>query len=148
MSQTTTCNFQDIEYFDDRMFVMYLCKGKVEIKDGIVTTTIYHNDDPVDSVWSVVTYRNTHRYPLSRVDSFFEKESALEYIKMVEPETPLVSLDGESPAHLLPYEAYLKWKEENHLKEYIWQDMFKIAASDSKCSEHVHQTKDSFQGIK
>src|ERR1035437_3399696 len=98
MSKLNSINFNGQNYFDDRLFVLYLCKGKVEIGSDVVTTTIYHNNGPEFSVWCVVTYRNCDRYPAYRVDSFNKKDDAIEYIKKVEPETPLISLNGAIPS--------------------------------------------------
>lgn len=139
--------FQEQEYFDDRMFVLYLCKGKVEIKsDGFVTTTIYHEQEITDFIWCVVTYKNCLRYPLYRADSFYKKEDAIEYIKMIEPETPLISLVGKSPAQSVSYYEYLKWKNENGLKDYNWKELY--TSDGSNASERIYQTKEQFNGIK
>ncbi len=52
MNQIKTIKFQGEEYFDDRLFVLYLCKGKVEIQsDGVIITTIYHEQEPADFIW-------------------------------------------------------------------------------------------------
>ena len=71
MSQSKTIEFQGQKYFDDRLYVLYLCAGKVESdKSGSVWTTIYHENPPVEHIWCVATYKNCQRYPLYRVDSF------------------------------------------------------------------------------
>lgn len=147
MNESKTIKFQDQNYFDDRLFVLYLCKGKVEIEpDGVAITTIYHEQEPIDFVWCVATYKNCIRYPLYRVDSFYKKEVAIEYIKKIEPETPLISLDGKSPAKPFSYEEYLKWKKDNDFKDYNWQELYTPGGSNA--SERIYQTKDQFQGIK
>jgi len=147
MNQSKTINFQEQEYFDDRMFVLYLCKGRVEIEpDGVAVTTIYHEQEPTDSVWCVATYRNCFRYPLYRVDSFYKKEDAVEYIKTIEPETPLISLGGKTPAQPAPYDEYLKWKNENKFKDYNWKKLYTPGGSNA--SERIYQTKEQFKGVK
>jgi len=147
MNHPKTINFQGIDYFDDRLFILYLCPGTVEMKDdGTVTTTIFHEQAPANHVWCVVTYRNTNRYPLYRVDSFYRKEDAEAYIKDVEPKTPLISLNGKSPEIPLSYEAYVAWKKENKLKEYDWKSLYLPGGSNAQ--ESIYQTKEQFNGIR
>lgn len=141
-------HFQGQEYFDDRMFVLYLCKGQVEIEpgdDGAVWTRIFHENAPENHIWCVVTYRNCSRYPLYRVDSFNKREDAERYIKKIEPETPLVSLGGISPAAPLTSKEYASWKQRNNLKGYDWRPLY--SADGMNASETVGQTKESFNGI-
>lgn len=139
--------FEEQEYFDDRLFILYLCKGKVEIEpDGVVITTIYHEQEQTDFVWCVVTYKNCLRYPLYRVDSFYKKEDAMAYMEKIEPETPLISLGGKSPEQPISYDEYLKWKNKNGLKDYNWQELY--TSSGSNASERIYQTKEQFKGIK
>lgn len=48
-SHNKTVEFQRQQYYDDRLFVLYLCTGKVEIEDddnGATWTTIYHENPP------------------------------------------------------------------------------------------------------
>lgn len=149
MDQLKTIKFQGQEYFDDRIFVLYLCAGKVEIEEGeegAVWTTIYHENPPAEHIWCVATYRNCKRYPLYRVDSFHRKEEAIAYIKQIEPETPLISLGGESSQDPLPYEKYLEWKKNNNLKDYDWKSLY--SAGGINASERIGQTKTQFKGIK
>lgn len=148
MNESEIIEFQGQQYYDDRLFVLYLCKGTVEIEpdgDGVVWTEIYHEQAPVDHFWCVATYRNCNRYPLYRVDSFYKKEDALAYIKKVEPETPLISLGGKSPEHPLSYEDYLLSKNKNNLKDYNWQELYTPGGSNA--SESIGQTKEQFRGI-
>ncbi len=146
-NQSKFIKFEGQEYFDDRMFVLYLCKGRVEAgPDGVIITTIYHEQEPIDFVWCVVTYRNCIRYPLYRIDSFYKKDDAVEYIKIIEPETPLISLGGRSPAQLVSYEEYTEWKKDDNLKDYNWQELYTPGGSNA--TERVYQTKEQFKGIK
>ena len=149
MDQTKTIEFRGHKYFDDRMFVLYLCKGTVEIEpddDGVVWTNIYHEKALDDHIWCVATYRNCNRYPLYRVDSFYKKEDAEKYIKEIEPETPLISLEGEPPTAPLSYEDYSQWKKKNGLVDYDWKSLY--SADGTNASESIGQTKEQFQGIK
>ena len=139
--------FDGQSYSDDRLFVLYLCKGTIEFEpDGTVTTIIYHNQSPDKYVWCVVTYRNCRRYPLYRVDSFYEKSDAMAYMRKIEPETPLISLGGKIPDHPLTYEIYLSWKNEKNYKDYEWQKLY--TPDGSNAQEAIRQTKEQFRGIK
>ena len=149
MDQPKTIKFQGQEYFDDRIFVLYLCAGKVEIEEGeegSVWTTIYHENPPAEHIWCVATYRNCNRYPLYRIDSFHSKEDAITYIRKIEPETPLISLEGKAPHNPLQYEKYLEWKKNNSLKDYDWKSLY--SAGGTNASERIGQTKEQFRGIK
>ncbi len=142
-------NFQGQEYFDDRLFVLYLCKGTVEIEkgeDGHVWTKIYHEKEPLNYVWCVVTYRNCNRYPLYRIDSFYKKEDAQQYIKEIEPETPLISLNGKSPITPLSYKEYKEWKEKNGFNDYNWKSLY--SADGTNASEVIGQIKKQFKGVR
>ena len=140
--------FNGHSYFDDRLYVTYLCKGTVEISpdDGVATTTIYHEQTPVNHVWCVVTYRDYNRYPLFRVDSFYKKDAAVSYIKIIEPETPLISLNGNSPLRPKTYEEYSIWKQSSNLKDYDYRSMFTLGGKNP--TERIMQTKEQFKGIK
>lgn len=146
-------NLQQIEfngdsYFDDRLFVLYLCSGDVKIEegdDGVVWTTIYHENPPENHLWCVVTYKNCKRYPLYRVDCFYNKENAIAYIRKIEPETPLISLNGGSPEISLSYDRYIEWKRENNLGDYNWKSLYSVDGKNA--SERIGQTKEQFKGI-
>ena len=149
MSESKTTKYQEQDYFDDRLFVLYLCAGTVEIedgKDGAVWTSVYHENPPETHIWCVVTYKNCLRYPLYRVDSFHQKEDAVAYIRQIEPETPLISLGGQPPKNPLPFEQYLEWKKRNNLPDYDWKSLYSVGGANA--SERIGQTKKQFRGIK
>ena len=140
--------FQGQNYFDDRIFVLHLCKGTVEIEpnaDGAVWTKIYHEQPPTDFIWCVATYRNCSRYPLFTINHFLKREDAVAYIKKIESETPLISLNGNSPQHPTSYEEYLSWKKKNNFREYNWEELY--SADGKNTSESIGQTKEQFKGI-
>lgn len=146
MMQSKSMKFDGKEYFDDRLFVLHVCPGIVEIQlDGVAITTIFLDKPPAEHLWCVVTYRNCNRYPLHRVDSFYKKEDAEAYITKIEPETPLISLGGHSPIHPLSYEQYVLWKKENDFKDYEFESLY--TPGRVSASEQVFQTKEQFQGI-
>jgi len=148
MNNQKTIKFQENKYFDDRLFLLYLCEGKVDATpdgDDIIWTTIYHEDPPIDHIWCVVSYRNCPRYPIARVDHFKSRERAVVYMRNVEPEVPLISLNGKSPAVPLPYQEYLSWKKKNNLKEFDFHDVYTPGGTNAK--EIIAQTKEQFRGI-
>jgi hypothetical protein len=121
----TTVEYEGEKYHDDRMFVLYLCKGTIAESDGqTITTTIYHENAPADYKWCLVTYRNIARYPAIRVDDFESIEEARAYLERIEPTVPRISLGGRSPRNPLPYKEWLEWKAVNQVKEYDYKQMF------------------------
>ena len=138
--------FNGQSYYDDRLYVLYLCKGTIKVEpDGDVFTTIYHEKAPKEHVWCVVTYRNMARYPLYGVDSFYKKDDAVRYMQKIEPEVPLISLGGNPPQQPISYEDFLLWKNENGFKDYDWQSLYSSDGTNAR--ETIGQTKDQFKGI-
>ena len=82
------------EYRDDRIFVMDYRIGTVHSKRG------------QEEKYILTTYRNTDERPPRRSDKFLTKNALFDYIKLVEPDTPLISLDGK-PLAIPPNED--KW---------------------------------------
>jgi len=117
-------------YNDDRIYVLKisLCKCKnIQISSNNISIYEYpSNQDqlrqsctsnsPPEYKWCLTTYRNTERYPATRVDSFDSKEDAEKYLRGVEPSTPLISLDGKGSE--MTYDEFLNWKKQQGLKEY------------------------------
>lgn len=68
--------FRGETYNDDRMFVLYICKCLVIEDDFSITTTICHDTSPAGHRWCLVTYRNTARFPICRVNHFDTEERA------------------------------------------------------------------------
>ena len=141
--------FNGQSYFDDRLYVLYLCKGTVEIepdKDGAVWTKIYHEQIPADFIWCVATYRNCNRYPLFTINHFSKREDAVAYIEKIEPETPLISLNGMAPLHPASFEEYSSWKKKNNFREYDYKTLY--TSGGTNASESIGQTKEQFKGVK
>ena len=86
-------------YNDDRLFI--LDYGLAE--------------EEKNQVWCVVTRRNTHRFPPFRFDKFESENDAVDFIKKIEPTTPLISLGGKSPKSAPTYDEYLRWLAENQI---------------------------------
>jgi len=85
--------WREEEYVDDRVFVL----------DLRLATKGDHK------VWTLITRRNVGGVRIRRVDNFERKEDAVAYLKLVEPETPRISLNGQPPQPALTYEEYLAW---------------------------------------
>jgi len=111
-------------YNDDRMYLLCVCRCTVKEEDGVIVTTIYHDNPPLHHEWCVATFKNTIRAPSTRVDHFNTEYDAIEYMKKVEPGTPLVSLSGCSPNPTIQYDQYMQWKEENNLRAYNYKDYY------------------------
>ena len=77
MGRSQNINYQGDTYRDDRIFVMNLSRGKVEINDEISQKFV------------LVTYRNSLKFVATRADHFDTKEDAENYIKKNEHTTNL-----------------------------------------------------------
>ena len=121
--------FNGEQYNDDRMFVLTLAKCTIREDADVIETVIHYEDVPTNFIWCVVTYKNVKRYMATRVDPFNSKNEAMLYIEHVEPQTPLISLDGNSPTTPLQYEKYLSWKQSSNFKEYDYKKMFQKGGS-------------------
>jgi hypothetical protein len=92
--------------YDDRMFVLHLCLGTVDMDDELVTTTIYHENPPRDAIWCLVTYRNCENYPAGSVLHFESRDDGVAYLRLVEPTCPLISHRGRSASPTPSHDAY------------------------------------------
>lgn len=138
--------FQEQLYFDDRLYVLYLCKATAQFNpDGHIMTTIYHEEAPSNYKWCVVTYKNCDRYPVFSIKLFDLRDEAQSYIRIIEPETPLISLNGKSPKHPVLYDDYLSWKENKSLKEYDYKAMYEPGGSNPR--EVFMQTFEQFLSV-
>ena len=98
--------FQGDTYRDDRMFVMNLSNGTLDINSKKIPKFV------------LVTYRNNINLVATRADHFETKEEAEKYIKSVEFEVPLISNNG-NPL-LIPdtedkWKFWTNWLNENNL---------------------------------
>ena len=78
---TNKFEFNGETYRDDRMYVM-----------NIATATMKKDNK---KCWNLATYRNTMNLPATRNDFFDTKKELIDYVKLVEPQTPLISCYGE-----------------------------------------------------
>ena len=103
---------------DDRLFVMNLRKGWVtdngrttEVETSPYRTCKLASHGSARQEWVLTTYRNTHRLPVYRVDSFSTALAATEYVKWHEPHTPLASLNGQPMFTDDDVGKWERWKE-------------------------------------
>lgn len=116
-------------YLDDRMFLLHIARCTVaRVDEDIIEIVIYHDNVPSNWLWCIVTYRNVARFPVVRVDHFPSFEEATAYRQLVEPQVPLVSLSGQSPAVPLPYRQFVVWKARRGMKDYDVTDAHGAAA--------------------
>ena len=113
-----------VAYFDDRMFLVHICRCTAVLKRDATETTIYHDNVPAEAKWCVVTYRNTVKYPAVQVDHFETREQAQAYVERIEPTVPVVSLGGVAPEGPIPYSMFVAWKAAAGLKDYDYKTAF------------------------
>jgi hypothetical protein len=91
----------DVEplYLDDRMFVLEISR---------VTTRSMTSTNERQQ-WAVITRRNVFGYPPTRCSEFDSRDAAVAFLKEVAPQTPRVSLDGESPSPLPSWDEFQSW---------------------------------------
>jgi len=111
------------KFRDDRMYVINLTESNIE----------YEKTNKTIFKWTLVTYRNTLQLPSTRADSFDSKDLAIEYLKKVEPQCPLISNGGKPltiPEGKDIWSYWNEWLENNNLfsalseKQHMpfWQD--------------------------
>jgi hypothetical protein len=135
--------FNGSSYFDDRLFILHLCRGRVESgTDDTVNTVLFHEGDADDLIWCLATYRNSGGYPLVSLNHFDTKNDALKYISLIEPTVPLISFNGQPRNPPLAYEDYLKWKSRERLSDYDYSKAYLPGGENHR--ELVVQSKAQF----
>ena len=98
--------FNGETYLDDRMYVLNLGVGSVS------------QAGKKETRYMLFTYRNTAALPPVRTDNFETKEEAIDYVKEVEFQVPLVSNHGtplQIPEGVDPWEYWMDWLSERGL---------------------------------
>ena len=123
--------FEGEDYFDDRMFLCWVGRcflGPPE--EGISFSTIFH-EEPSRAVlqnerdlWVVVFCRNTHRWPIVSLQHCKTRDMADQYCRMLERETPLVSLFGGVMDPLLSPEEWQLMKSSKKWADYDYTKVF------------------------
>ena len=110
MGRSQDISYQGDTYRDDRIFVMNLSRGKVEINGEIYQKFV------------LVTYRNSLKFVATRADHFDTKEDAVNYIKKIEHEVPLISQNGKPlpiPDNVDVWQFWLNWLKIKNLNSAI-----------------------------
>ncbi len=145
-----TTYFNWLDYLDDRMYVLHLCKWTLKADpDWMIITNFYPYWEPeeLNTLWILATFYNVKWYKLQGVIHFESKEDAIDYIENTEPYTPLISLWGKSPKSPLLYSDYIKWKKKNNYKDYDYQLLKNVWLDRKSMCETVYQTRDQFKWI-
>ena len=127
-----TIEFRGEEYYDDRLFVFYICKVTAEIVDGVKEIILHHDEAPDDHVWALVLYKNTGRMMAAKVNYFRIREDAEEYYRDIAPQVPRISLNGESPLHPPSFKEYSDWMAREGLSEYDKKAFYSSSGSNQK----------------
>ena len=131
------------EWFDDRLFLTSISPATIKRTDeGLIETTIFHDTMPEDPIWVVVYYRNQPRFAIVGTYHFKNRPDADRYRQIVEPTTPLQSLDGKSPQAPLPYSKYLQWKKENGFLDFSPERAYSSPGENRR--ETIFQTQEQF----
>jgi len=144
----TSLHFQGETYNDDRIYVLHIARCTVSAgPDDTTVTTVYHENAPEGALWCLVTYRNTPRYPPTRVDHFASVEDARSYLERVEPTVRRISLGGRSPQEPLAFDAWTAWKLANGLKDYDYQSLYLPGGKNPKEFNYVEDSANQLEHI-
>ena len=136
-------DFQGTSYFDDRLFVLSLCRGRIQSgPEGTVETTILHESNADDLIWCLATYRNCQKFPLVSLIHFESKDDATKYATLIEPSVPLISLNGRSPNPTPSYSHYVKWKRDNGMSDFDYKKAHSPGGENPR--ELIIQTEEQF----
>ena len=128
----TPIDFNGEQYLDDRLYVMHVARCTVDLSDGVLVTTVHFAEPPTKHIWCVVIRKNIERWPPTSIKRFASEEEAMDYLMHVEPQTPLISLRGSSPARPMSYSKYCDWKQTNHFKEFDWRTLYPAHAKEGQ----------------
>jgi len=109
---------------DDRMFVTHICRGHVYSTAGLINVSVHHNEDKESYQWCLATYWNTPGYEAYRIDIFPFEADAKDYLRELEPLTPLISNGGNPPKTALSYDEYVVWKKNFGYQDYDYKGLY------------------------
>ena len=127
-----TLDLDGEHFLDNRLYLMHVARCTVSVNDGVRATTVHFADAPPGHQWCVLTRRNTAKWPPIRINHFPTEEAAVDFLRHIEPLTPLISLAGKSPARPLSYAAYCEWKRINRLANFDWTWLFPTHAKEGQ----------------
>lgn len=106
-------------YYDERMYLLHLFYGKTEyVSKGLQVIEEFLGTPKKQFIlWTRCNYGSR---AVIKSDSFLDRDEAIEYLKLVEPQTPLISLNGLPMKEILSYDDYCLWLNElNYEKSWI-----------------------------
>ena len=95
--------YEGESYLDDRLYILELRRARVSGETKI----------------SVTTFRNVRHYAPTRTDDYDHMNDAVDFIKKIEPQTPLISLGGKPMKYDKGeniWKAWIQWMKENKLQ--------------------------------
>lgn len=93
-NQKELIEYKGEKYFDDRIFHLHLTLSKKHnYSDGLEGIEIGDNFN--SDTYTLYTRRNSVGRKPVKVDNFSSYQEAMSYIEKVEPEVPLISLNGK-----------------------------------------------------
>ena len=105
--------YQGNLYRDDRIFVINISRGTVQKSS---------KGSKKETRWLLSTYRNVASLPCRSSHNFETRKEVIEYLRQVEPNTPLISNHGKRldiPAEAEPWEYWMEWLKDRNLKSAI-----------------------------
>ena len=117
--ETNLILYKGENYYDDRIFHLHLTlTNKQTLPDGIVTREVGSNLSC--DTYTLITRRNSIGRKPIRADDFESYDEAIAYIERIEPEVPLISLNGNPIIPKPSIEEYKEMvKEKNWLPTYL-----------------------------
>lgn len=91
----------------------YMWDGKIFNDDRLFILDLQLADKSGVEVWAVVTRWNHRGIPPYKVNDFATQLEAIRFIKEIEPKTPRISLNGQSPNPEISYLEYLALARRN-----------------------------------
>jgi hypothetical protein len=141
-------DYNEEEYRDDRMYIMAIFPADVESdEDGNAVTTIFYDKRESESIWSIVTFKNTIVYRLISVMHFRSLEDAIRYKALVDPTVPLITQKNTSNIEFKSQEIFEEWKIRNNLKEFDYRDLFMDGSGENPRDIVIQKKGDFLEGI-
>lgn len=126
-------------YYDDRIYLMYVCKCVVTHEENMEITNLYHEEAAEGFNWAVAIRENSARYKILDVIHLQNEDEARDFFRLNAPMTPRVSLGGDQPKEQIDYTDYKQWLEDNNLEEYNYRKVFSPDAIGKNPRERLYK---------
>ena len=127
------------KYYDDRMYLMHICKCRTLEQEGLEVTTLYHEDAPKGFHWAVAIFENAELYRIYDVVHHSNEKEANQFFVFNAPMVPRVSLGAMQPEEKIDFAEYSSWVTENKLDEYNYLTVFGLTEKGSNPSENLYR---------